>query len=83
MNGIALDVDAGKMYWAEFFAHRIRRANLDGSDVDASGDVGISDLLAMIAAWGPCCACREDLDESGEVGMTDLLTLLANWGRCA
>jgi hypothetical protein len=52
------------------------------ADVDASGEVGFGDLIAVLAAWGPCPACPEDLDGSGEVGFGDLITLLAEWGAC-
>ena len=33
-TGLALDVDGGQMYWTELDSERIRRANLDGSDVE-------------------------------------------------
>ncbi|NNM25203.1 MAG: hypothetical protein HKO59_04325, partial [Phycisphaerales bacterium] len=49
-------------------------------DLDDSGDVGFSDLLAVLANWGPCPGCPEDLDGSGDVGFADLLSVLANWG---
>ena len=55
-------------------------------DVDGDGVVGIVDLLALLAAWGPCgdCstprACPADFDGDCEVGIEDFLTLLANWG---
>ncbi|MBT8486680.1 MAG: hypothetical protein HKO59_04300 [Phycisphaerales bacterium] len=53
------------------------------ADLDGSGDVGFTDLLAVLAAWGPCVgACPADLDESGDVGFTDLLAVLASWGPC-
>ncbi|MBT8486997.1 MAG: hypothetical protein KJO43_15575, partial [Phycisphaerae bacterium] len=51
-------------------------------DLDDSGDVGFSDLLAVLANWGPCPGCPEDLDGSGDVGFADLLSVLANWGPC-
>ena len=52
-------------------------------DVDANGTVGITDFLALLAAWGPCgCACPADLDENGVVDIVDFLILLANWGPC-
>ncbi len=52
-------------------------------DLDDNGDVGFSDLLALLAAWGPCEGnCPEDLDENGDVGLSDLLILLAAWGPC-
>ncbi|MBT8485754.1 MAG: hypothetical protein KJO43_09250, partial [Phycisphaerae bacterium] len=51
-------------------------------DLDGTGDVGFSDLLAVIAAWGPCPGCPADLDGSGDVGFSDLLTVIAAWGTC-
>ncbi len=56
-------------------------------DFDCSGDVGITDFLALLAAWGKCptgeCAiCPGDLDRDGSVGIVDFLALLANWGPC-
>ena len=33
-RGIALDTAAGKMYWADPFADKIQRANLDGSQIE-------------------------------------------------
>lgn len=52
-------------------------------DVDESGDVGFNDLLAVLAAWGPCKGdCPEDVDQSGDVGFNDVLIVLANWGPC-
>jgi len=51
------------------------------ADLDNSGDVGFTDLIAVLAAWGPC-VCPEDLDHSGDVGFTDILTILAEWGPC-
>ncbi len=50
-------------------------------DLDGDCHVGITDLLSLLAAWGPCPPpCPADLDEDGTVGITDLLLLLANWG---
>lgn len=52
------------------------------ADIDCSGDVGFLDLLAVLAAWGPCAACPADLDDSGTVGFSDSLIVLASWGPC-
>ena len=53
-------------------------------DLDGDGVVGILDLLALLAAWGPCSdppnPCPADLNGDGAVGILDLLALLANWG---
>jgi len=46
-RGVALDIAAGKMYWAENGSRRIRRANLDGSgaeDLITTGLLGPSDI---------------------------------------
>ncbi|MCH8343879.1 MAG: VCBS repeat-containing protein [Planctomycetes bacterium] len=56
-----------------------------GADVDCNGIINIFDLLALLAAWGPCpdpCppSCSADLNSDCTVGILDLLTLLANWG---
>jgi len=52
-------------------------------DFDGDGEVATTDLLQLLAAWGPCAGCAEDLDGDGMVGTTDLLQLLAAWGDCA
>ncbi len=46
-------------------------------DVNGDGTVDFSDLLAVLAAWGPCDGCPEDVDGSGAVDFTDLLAVLA------
>ncbi len=53
-------------------------------DIDLNGSVGISDLLILLGAWGPCPACGElaclaDLNGDCNVGIADLLVLLGNW----
>ena len=52
-------------------------------DLDGDGHVGASDLLILLANWGPCPPkgdCPADLNVDGSVGAADLLILLANWG---
>lgn len=51
-------------------------------DVDDDGTVGLQDLLALLAAWGPCPGCAADLDDDGMVSANDLLVLLSAWGPC-
>jgi plastocyanin len=51
-------------------------------DVDDSGDVGFTDLLAVLSSWGPCPGCPEDIDDDDTVGFTDLLAVLSSWGPC-
>lgn len=57
-------------------------------DITGDGAVDIDDLLAVIAAWGPCPAppasCPADVAPvgapDGTVNVNDLLTIIANWG---
>ena len=44
--------------------------------------VDFTDLLGLLAAWGPCPGCAADFDGDDEVGFNDLLALLAAWGPC-
>ncbi len=52
-------------------------------DLDGDWLVGVSDLLLLLGAWGPCPdppdPCAGDLDADGIVGVGDLLIVLANW----
>jgi hypothetical protein len=48
-------------------------------DLDGDCAVGVNDLLAVLAAWGPCESCPEDLDGDGLVGLDDLLRILGDW----
>jgi hypothetical protein len=52
------------------------------ADLDASGDVGVDDVLAALAAWGPCIDCPEDLNGDGVVGVDEVLLILSQWGPC-
>ena len=52
------------------------------ADIDGSFAVGFTDLLAVLADWGPCPGCPTDVDADGTVGFSDLLTVLASWGAC-
>ncbi len=56
--------------------------SLPAGDLDGDGVVGVTDLLDLLAAWGPCgaCDCPQDLDGDLQVGVTDALLLLASWG---
>jgi hypothetical protein len=53
------------------------------ADIDGSGEVGATDILLVIAGWGPCQGtCEADLNGDGDVGATDLLAVIAAWGTC-
>ena len=49
-------------------------------DLNDSGSVDTSDLLALFAQWGTDGPA--DFDGSGSVDTSDLLILFANWGSC-
>ena len=51
------------------------------ADLDGDGLVAVSDILAIIAAWGSTDASI-DLDGSGTVDVADLLVIIAAWGAC-
>lgn len=52
-------------------------------DLNGDESVGVTDLLVLLAFWGPCePVCLGDLDDDGSVGTSDLLILLSNWGPC-
>ena len=48
-------------------------------DVDGDGVVDVTDVLRVLAAWGPCAGCPEDCDGNGVVDIADLLIALGNW----
>jgi hypothetical protein len=53
------------------------------ADLDETGDVGFSDVLAIIGAWGPCPpSCPEDLNGNGQVDFADILAAIGAWGPC-
>ncbi len=52
-------------------------------DLDNNNDVGVGDLLILLAAWGPNPGHPADFDGNDDVGVSDLLALLANWGPCS
>ncbi len=48
-------------------------------DVNGDGLIDVTDLLAILSAWGPCPRCPEDLNEDNIVDVLDLLLVLGNW----
>jgi hypothetical protein len=51
-------------------------------DLAGGGSVGFDDVLAVIAAWGPCGSCHEDLNLDGDVGFAEILAIITAWGPC-
>ena len=54
------------------------------ADVVIDDMVNVSDLLDVIANWGPSQpgASNADIDEDGAIGVSDLLEVIAHWGPC-
>lgn len=52
-------------------------------DANGDGAVNVIDLLAVLAAWGPCPGgvdpCGADVTRDGVVGVTDVLLVLEHW----
>ncbi len=53
-------------------------------DVSGDGLVNVTDLIELIASWGPCSSepkvpCAADTDCSGDVDVTDLVNVISNW----
>jgi hypothetical protein len=53
-----------------------------GADLDGSGAMDTGDLVALLAAWGPCGGCAEDFTGDDVVDTRDLVLLLSIWGPC-
>jgi hypothetical protein len=49
------------------------------ADVNDDGVVNVLDLLAVLAAWGPCSGCPEDINGDNTVNVLDLLAVLGTW----
>jgi hypothetical protein len=52
----------------------------DPPDVNGDGVVDVTDLVAVILAWGPCSECPEDVDGDGDVDVQDLVAVILTWG---
>ncbi|MDP6602465.1 MAG: plastocyanin/azurin family copper-binding protein [Phycisphaerales bacterium] len=57
--------------------------DLGGCDADVNGDglADVTDLLAVIAAWGTTGGA-EDVNGDGTVDVSDLLAIISAWGPC-
>lgn len=74
---------SGKLFCLLYEPTRVRLAVVDqipAGDVNFDFLVNVTDLLALLSAWGPCPGCNEDITGDGAVNVTDLLVLLASWG---
>jgi len=48
-------------------------------DINGDSEINITDLPAVMGAWGSCEGCAEDINEDGFANVADLLALLAVW----
>jgi hypothetical protein len=63
-------------------AYEIQSASC-AADIDDDGDVGTSDLLALLGAWGECPPpCPWDFNGDGVVDDLDQELLWDHWGPC-
>jgi hypothetical protein len=51
-------------------------------DVNGDGMVDVTDILAVIGAWGSTNGGPEDVNGDGIVNVDDLLSIVAAWGNC-
>ncbi len=51
-------------------------------DLDGDGQVGITDFLDLLKAWGSNPGGPPDFDANGTVDVQDFLELLQRWGEC-
>ncbi len=70
-------IDAGSLYVFDLVGCQPCVADITGD-----GTVNVSDLLAVINAWGPCGGCAADITGDGVVGVNDLLAVINAWGPC-
>ena len=61
----------------------VRAALPCDADLDLDGMVGVTDFLALLAAWGTDPGGPPDFNGDGAVGVADFLDLLAAWGPIA
>ncbi len=52
------------------------------ADIDGSGVVDVSDLIAVISSWGPCSGCPADTNGDQVVDVLDLVAVITSWGQC-
>jgi hypothetical protein len=50
-------------------------------DVTGDGTVDVTDILAVVGAWGNTSG-PEDVNQDGIVDVSDLLAVVGAWGAC-
>lgn len=77
-----IDALGGVLDWDVAIAWRMPEAPACVEDLSGDGNIDVTDLFQLLAAWGPC-SCPADLSGDGNVNVTDLFQLLAAWGPCS
>jgi hypothetical protein len=80
------DLNAGSVIEAAVDGVTLSKSYCDDTtscpgDISGDGTVDVTDLLAVVAAWGNTGG-PEDVDGDGEVNVGDLLTVVEAWGAC-
>lgn len=52
------------------------------ADVDGNGSVDVSDILAIVGAWGTNDSAA-DVNGDGTVNVSDILEVVSSWGPCS
>jgi len=79
--GVLLDLTPTNASAALAIAAELTATHQQGpvGDINGDGLVNTDDLLAILAAFGPCDECPEDLDGDGIVGVNEILIIIDNW----
>ncbi|MDP6601803.1 MAG: hypothetical protein QGH76_05850, partial [Phycisphaerales bacterium] len=82
---VASDLGDGSVIEAGVDGVELSRAYCDdaGCDEDVNGDgmIDVSDLLAIVSAWGGTGG-PEDVNGDGMIDVSDLLAIMSAWGSC-
>ncbi len=76
LDGISLDCNANGI------PDECEDADPCPADLDGDCAIAVSDLIALLGAWGTDPGGPPDFDGDGNVGTGDLIELLGNWGPC-
>ena len=78
--GLHSGVPAGGDFGIGAALNGMQIVKLSAGDINADFVVDISDIISVLAAWGPCAGmCDADTNDDGEVSLADLLAVLASW----